>query len=428
MLCSGWADRRRRGEPVDPHRTPLRPWVCRSSDGGATWTAGVEFPAPPAGGIGAGNELIPFGNIRPGEDGSLRVAAYLRKGDARSCFMLRSRDDGRTWLDPVPLHPGGNETDILHLGGGRWLAACREFRRKPDVHLELFASDDDGRTWSRRMPLTLPRQVTGHLARLADGRILLSHGNRCWNNFGVDARISEDEGKTWGRAGPHRALPALRLRVSEHGAACRRSRSDRLLHADLGGLPLRDARGGLGPGFVRYGRHVRRLGRRGRCATRSAAASCGDSPGPARRRRLCGRAARERGRPDPSADWTMSRRRCETPEAMVRFYRALGFRVNEGDRICSVHCGDHKINFHRPELWQSGTFSLRAPEARPPCGDFCFVWEGSREALLKTLSDAGAAVIEGPVERAGGRDGGRARGTSWYVHDPDGNLLEFILY
>ena len=115
-------------------------------------------------------------------------------------------------------------------------------------------------------------------------------------------------------------------------------------------------------------------------------------------------------------------------EAMVRFYRALGFRVNEGDRICSVHCGDHKINFHRPELWQSGTFSLRAPEARPPCGDFCFVWEGSREALLKTLSDAGAAVIEGPVERAGGRDGGRARGTSWYVRDPDGNLLEFILY
>ena len=198
VLCSGWAGRRRRGEPVDPHRTPLRPWVCRSSDGGATWTAGVEFPAPPAGGIGAGNELIPFGNIRPGEDGSLRVAAYLRKGDARSCFMLRSRDDGRTWLDPVPLHPGGNETDILHLGGGRWLAACREFHRKPDVHLELFASDDDGRTWSRRMPLTLPRQVTGHLARLADGRILLSHGNRCWNNFGVDVRISEDEGKTWG--------------------------------------------------------------------------------------------------------------------------------------------------------------------------------------------------------------------------------------
>ena len=36
---------------------------------------------------------------------------------------------------------------------------------------------------------------------------------------------------------------------------------------------------------------------------------------------------------------------------MVAFYRGLGFHVNEGDRICSVHFGDSKINFHRPELW-----------------------------------------------------------------------------
>ena len=35
------------------------------------------------------------------------------------------------------------------------------------------------------------------MARLADGRVLLSYGNRCWNNFGVDVRISADEGMTW---------------------------------------------------------------------------------------------------------------------------------------------------------------------------------------------------------------------------------------
>ena len=43
-------------------------------------------------------------------------------------------------------------------------------------------------------------------------------------------------------------------------------------------------------------------------------------------------------------------------EAMARFYRALGFKVNEGERICSVHFGDHKINFHQPALWQSAKF------------------------------------------------------------------------
>ena len=115
-------------------------------------------------------------------------------------------------------------------------------------------------------------------------------------------------------------------------------------------------------------------------------------------------------------------------EAMVRFYRALGFQVKEGERICSVHFGDHKINFHRPALWQGGEFTLRAPAAEPPCGDFCFVWEGSADALVERLGAVGAEVIVGPVERQGGRNGGTARGASRYVRDPDDNLLEFIIY
>ncbi len=43
-------------------------------------------------------------------------------------------------------------------------------------------------------------------------------------------------------------------------------------------------------------------------------------------------------------------------------------------------------------------------------------------------AEEGARVIEGPVERDGGRDGGRAKGTSLYVRDPDANLLEFMIY
>ena len=115
-------------------------------------------------------------------------------------------------------------------------------------------------------------------------------------------------------------------------------------------------------------------------------------------------------------------------EAMVEFYRNLGLRVNEGRRICSVHFGHHKINFHRPSLWQDNQFRLRASAARPPCGDFCFVWQGTEDRLVAALRSAGAEVIEGPVSRQGGRDGGTASGTSRYVRDPDGNLLEFIVY
>jgi len=114
-------------------------------------------------------------------------------------------------------------------------------------------------------------------------------------------------------------------------------------------------------------------------------------------------------------------------EEMIAFYRGLGFAVREGGQIVSVHFADQKINFHRPQLWQSGTFDLRAAAAEPPCGDFCWVWEGTAEQLTEALARAGAEVVtEG--RRQGGRDGGDAMGDSVYIRDPDGNLLEFIRY
>ena len=63
-------------------------------------------------------------------------------------------------------------------------------------------------------------------------------------------------------------------------------------------------------------------------------------------------------------------------DAMISFYRSLGLAVAEHRYLVQVHLGDQMINFHRPELWQ-GDFSLRAPEAQPPCGDLCLVWQGS---------------------------------------------------
>ena len=113
----------------------------------------------------------------------------------------------------------------------------------------------------------------------------------------------------------------------------------------------------------------------------------------------------------------------DTP-AMVAFYRALGLDVTETPLLVQVHLGSQMINFHRPELLLVG-FKLRASAATPPCGDICIVWEGSAEALHTLLDDAGAEIIEGPVEREGGR---RTTGSSVYVRDPDGNLLEFLAY
>jgi catechol 2,3-dioxygenase-like lactoylglutathione lyase family enzyme len=112
-------------------------------------------------------------------------------------------------------------------------------------------------------------------------------------------------------------------------------------------------------------------------------------------------------------------------DAMVAFYKALGFGISERDTAISVYIGDNMINFHRPTRWQDKTFTNRAPAAVPPCGDLCFVWEGTPESLKATLDRAGAKIELGPVPREGGR---RKIGSSVYVRDPDGNLLEFMIY
>jgi catechol 2,3-dioxygenase-like lactoylglutathione lyase family enzyme len=114
----------------------------------------------------------------------------------------------------------------------------------------------------------------------------------------------------------------------------------------------------------------------------------------------------------------------EHTEAMIQFYRSLGFPVAENPHLVQVYFGDQMINFHRPELWERD-FSLRAPAATPPCGDLCLVWDGSQESLQTLLDLAGVEIEEGPVAREGGR---RAAGSSVYVRDPDGNLVEFMTY
>ncbi len=110
--------------------------------------------------------------------------------------------------------------------------------------------------------------------------------------------------------------------------------------------------------------------------------------------------------------------------AMIAFYRSLGLPVDESPHLVRVRVGEQMINFHRPEVWQRD-FSLRAPAALPPCGDLCLVWQGPAESLLALLQGADAHLVEGPVEREGGR---RTTGSSVYVRDPDGNLIEFITY
>ena len=113
-------------------------------------------------------------------------------------------------------------------------------------------------------------------------------------------------------------------------------------------------------------------------------------------------------------------------EAMRRFYTHFGFQwdVSGAPRLYAATLAQQKLNFHAPSLWQNEKFTLRAPNAKVGCGDFCLVWEGDLTNLLQHLNLLKIQPELGPVPR----QGGSGQGQSVYVRDPDKNLVEFILY
>jgi hypothetical protein len=141
VIASGWSHRPPPGQTAGhgPPAQVLAPWVCRSADGGRSWSIDKTiFPNLPCGGNG-----IPFGDILAGQEACLRVFIYL--------------------------------------------ASWRTY---------VYRSTDDAKTWTRRQRLTGHMKHPGDLLRLNDGRLLLTYGNRT-SPGGIDVQLSDDEGHTW---------------------------------------------------------------------------------------------------------------------------------------------------------------------------------------------------------------------------------------
>ncbi len=108
------------------------------------------------------------------------------------------------------------------------------------------------------------------------------------------------------------------------------------------------------------------------------------------------------------------------PTGVISVYHSLGLEMTQRPQLARVQPGDHMINVHRPELGQ-GDVTLRAAAAIHPW----LVGRGSSGAQSTMLTGTGADIIEGPVEREGGRG---TPASSVYVRDPDGNLIEPMTY
>ena len=90
--------------------------------------------------------------------------------------------------------------------------------------------------------------------------------------------------------------------------------------------------------------------------------------------------------------------------------------------------GGARFRFGAVQLNVHGPGVTAAPLARVPVmpggSDLCFEWHGTLAEAGAHLAAQGVAVELGPVTRAGAK----GTGQSLYFRDPDGALLEFIVY
>lgn len=206
VIASGW-DKREEHPPSEKtdfiwgsqfkDADILIPWVCRSRDGGRTWERTETVSCEPSGAPAGIAAPVPYGDIAIAAPGFLVSAMYLGKKNEKKCgltagsYCFRSRDDGKTWGKPSLISDAHSETAILCLDEDRWLAAARRNQ------LDLFVTDDGGAHWQLQGPVSGSGEFPAHMLRLRDGRIILTFGIRHRGCYGIGARISDDQGKTW---------------------------------------------------------------------------------------------------------------------------------------------------------------------------------------------------------------------------------------
>jgi len=112
---------------------------------------------------------------------------------------VRTTDGGRTWnqIGLVGPEPDGNDFAIMpssvRLSPSSIITLMRHRR-----WIGSYRSDDNGANW-RHVTRTVPDTGRGNppsLVKLRDGRLVVTFGYRA-KPFGIRARISGDQGKTW---------------------------------------------------------------------------------------------------------------------------------------------------------------------------------------------------------------------------------------
>ena len=122
-------------------------------------------------------------------------------GEEGRPFCARTTDGGKSWdfvswINETP-DGFGIMPSTVRVSDTELLSAVRR-RSAAKRWIEVYRSRDDGKSWKLDTP---PAPAVGEgnppsLIRLADGKLCLTYGHRA-APFGIRARLSENDGRTW---------------------------------------------------------------------------------------------------------------------------------------------------------------------------------------------------------------------------------------
>lgn len=183
-------------------------FVCRSTDGGKTWTEPRNITAQvyrgknwPGGFFASGRGLVT-------SDGTIVFVAAMRTsaewGGPLENILVYSRDEGKTWLTSDALRNNGDESKVVELADGRLLVSSRNRDANPNPRSYALTADL-GKTWT---PLARWEDMTGtncngaiirYSAKNsgAESRILLHTLPADKDRVNLTLFVSKDSGKTW---------------------------------------------------------------------------------------------------------------------------------------------------------------------------------------------------------------------------------------
>ena len=190
------------GFGIPPARNQSIGYIQYSRDRGHTWEGPYLMPSFGFSWV----QVKPDYVLRPDGVVLLFVTVGIDSGRRGQRFVAvyASPDAGLTWNYLAPIIAESPDTHFVNryyaspvlLEDGRILVALRCQIDARNAWPEIFESRDGGRSWQF---LSRPSDWGGptELTLLEDGRLLAVYGYRVVP-YGIRARVSEDDGKTWG--------------------------------------------------------------------------------------------------------------------------------------------------------------------------------------------------------------------------------------